>query len=291
VEAGQGGAELAAVVRYLELEFESYRPLGGIDPPVRHPLSFALPSDGDLILCDRPEGGSVRLVRAGQRVEEIALPEDFHPRMVADDDEGRVLVAGLGREHNALLLTTEGEVVRRYQLGDGIADLCYDQDGNLLVLRSVRRAGRPLLDRYGPEGDHVDRDEQVQRIMGHTSRVAGRMLVVQRDGTLWLDLSEKYDVDGALLDVIEPGELFGPGRITADRFGWDGIVALSERGSLTAMLPLGRRRSFRLPEEAVKAALGRPLSAEHDLLATRGEHLVVLASDRPAVLAFRMLSE
>ena len=291
MEAGQAGAEIAAGVRYLELELESYLPLGGIDPPVRHPLSFALPADGEVFLCDRPEGGSVRLVRVRQGPEEVSLPGDFHPRLVADDDEGRVLVAGLGREHNALLLTTEGEVVRRYQLGDGIADLCYDQDGNLLVLRSIRRAGRPLLDRYGPEGDHVDKDEQIQRIMGHTSRAAGRMLVVQRDGTLWLDLAEKYDVDGALLDVVEPAEIFGPGRITADRFGWDGIVAMSERGTLTAMLPLGRRRSFRLPEEAVKAALGRPLSAEHDLLATRGERLVVVASDRPAVATFRMLSE
>jgi len=41
----------------------------------------------------------------------------------------------------------------------------------------------------------------------------------------------------------------------------------------------------------VRDALGRPLSADHDLIATREEHLVVLATDHPTLLGFRMLSE
>jgi len=41
----------------------------------------------------------------------------------------------------------------------------------------------------------------------------------------------------------------------------------------------------------VRDAPGRPLSAEHDLIATREENLVVLATDRPALLTLRMLSE
>jgi hypothetical protein len=86
-------------------------------------------------------------------------------------------------------------------------------------------------------------------------------------------------------------ELFGPGRITADRFGWDGVVVLSERGALTVLLPHGRKRICRIPEAAVLEALGRPLSASHDLIATRDEHLVVLATDHPTLLGFRMLWE
>jgi hypothetical protein len=41
----------------------------------------------------------------------------------------------------------------------------------------------------------------------------------------------------------------------------------------------------------VKEALGRSLTAELDLIATREEHLVVLATDRPTLVGFRMLSE
>ena len=198
---------------------------------------------------------------------------------------------GTGPEHNAVLMDLNGREIRRLDLGPGISDVCYDPDGNIVVLRAMRRAPKSILDRYGPEGDHVVRDESIRRIMDHTTRTSGRMLLVQRDGTLWLDLAEKYDVDGALLDVIEPAELFGPGRISADRFGWDGVVVLSERGVLMALLPLGRKRVFRIPEPAVKQALGRPLSADYDLIATRDEHLVVLATDHPTLVGFRMLSE
>jgi hypothetical protein len=208
--------------------------------------------------------------------------------MVAEDGEGNVLVVGTGA---ASLLATDGRVIRPLELGAGIADVCYDPDGNLVVLRSVRRGQKSLLDRYGPEGDRVEKDETLARIMDHTTRTSGRMLLIQRDGTLWLDLAEKYDVDGALLDVIEPAEILGPGRIAADRFGWDGVVVLSERGVLMALLPQGRKRLFKIPEAAVRAALGRALSAEHDLIATRDEHLVVLATDHPTLLTFRMLSE
>jgi len=278
-------------VRYLELELESVRPLAGSSPPVRDPISFALPSDRVAVVCDRPESGAFRLVRIDDGETVLPHPADLHPRLVAEDGEGNLLVVGAGPGYNAVLLSLDGREIRRFDLGPGISDVCYDPDGNLVVLRAIRRGPRSILDRYGPEGDRVEKDESIRRIMDHTSRTSGRVLLIQRDGTLWLDVAEKYDVDGALLDVIEPAEMFGPGRIAADRFGWDGIVVLSERGVLTALLPLGRKRIFRIPEAAVRTALGRPLTAEHDLIATRDEKLVVLATDHPALLSFRMLSE
>ncbi|HZL70969.1 MAG TPA: hypothetical protein VFC86_00815 [Planctomycetota bacterium] len=232
-----------------------------------------------------------RLVKIGDGESVLPPAADFHPRLVAEDGEGNLLVVGTGPSHNAALLSLDGRELRRFDLGAGISDVCYDPDGNFVVLRAMRRAPQSILDRYGPEGDRVEKDEAIRRIMDHTTRTSGRMLLIQRDGTLWLDMAEKYDVDGALLDVIEPVELFGPGRISADRFGWDGVVVLSERGVLTALLPHGRKRLFRLPEAAVIEALGRPLSSAHDLIATRDEKLVVLATDHPTLLGFRMLSE
>jgi hypothetical protein len=281
----------AIAVRYLELELEYVRPLTGSSPPVRDPLSFALPADRVAVVCDRPESALFRLVRIGESEAILPHPANFHPRLVADDGEGNLLVVGAGPGHNAVLLGPDGGEVRRFDLGPGVSDVCYDPDGNLVVLRAMRRGPKSILDRFGPEGDRVEKDESIRRIMDHTSRTSGRMLLIQRDGTVWLDLAEKYDVDGALLDVIEPAEVFGPGRISADRFGWDGVVVLSERGALTALLPHGRKREFRIPEKAVTETLGRPLSAEHDLIATREEHLVVLATDHPTLLGFRMLWE
>ena len=290
-----GGAEeegeVATAVRYLELELEYVRPLAGSSPPIRDPISFALPADRVAVVCDRPESGVFRLVRVGDSETVLPHPANFHPRMVAEDGEGNLLVIGTGPSHNAALLSLEGVEIRKFDLGAGISDVCYDPDGNFVVLRAMRRAPQSILDRYGPEGDRVEKDEAVRRIMDHTTRTSGRMLLIQRDGTLWLDMAEKYDVDGALLDVIEPVEVFGPGRISADRFGWDGVVVLSERGVLTALLPHGRKRLFRVPEAAVLESLGRPLSAAHDLIATRDEHLVVLATDHPTLLGFRMLWE
>ena len=287
----EGEEAIAGGVRYLELELESVRPLGGSSPPVRDPISFALPRERTAVICDRPAPDQVRLVRVAEGETVLPLTAGFQPRIVAEDGEGNVLAVGTGPGFDAALLAPDGRELRRFDLGPGIADICYDPDGNFVVLRAIRPGPRPLLDRYGPEGDRVERDESIRRVMDHTSRTSGRLLLIQRDGTLWLDLAEKYDVDGALLDVIEPSEVFGPGRIAADRFGWDGVVVLSERGALTALLPHGRRRIFRVPEAAVRAVLGRPLSAAHDLIATREERLVVLATDRPALLGFRMLSE
>lgn len=287
----RGEEAIAGGVRYLELELESVRPLHGPGSTLRDPVSFALPTDDAVVICDRPSEGGFRLVRVAEEEVLLPHPSGLHPRLVAEDGDGRILAVGTGSGFNAALLALDGRELRRYDLGEGIADVCYDPDGNILVLRSIRRGPRPLLDRYGPEGDHVERDEQIRRIMDHTTRTTGRMLLVQSDGTVWLDLSEKYDVDGALLDVIEPAEVFGPGRVTADRFGWDGVAVLGERGNMTAFLPLGRRRVFRIPGAAVLEAIGRPLSAGTDLLATRGEKLAILATDRPALLTFRMLSE
>jgi hypothetical protein len=289
--APEEGEEVIAGVRYLELELEYIRPLTGSAPPIHDPLSFALPADRTAVICDRPESGVFRLVKVGETETVLPHPESFHPRLVADDGEGNVLVVGTGPAHNAVLLGLDGRVIRTMDLGAGISDLCYDPDGNIVVLRAMRRGPKGLMDRYGPEGDRSERDEALRRVLDHTTRTSGRMLLIQRDGTLWIDLSEKYDVDGALLDVIEPAELFGAGRISTDRFGWDGVVVLSGRGVLMALLPLGKKRLFRLPEKAIQDALGRPLTAEVDLIATRDEHLVVLATDRPTLLGFRMLWE
>ena len=282
---------IAGSVRYLELELESVRPLTGSSPLVRDPISFALPSDGVVVVCDRPESGVFRLVKIAASESGLQHPSDLHPRLVAEDGEGNLLVVGTGPGYNAALLGLDGKELHRFDLGPGISDVCYDPDGNIVVLRAMRRGPKSILDRYGPEGDRVEKDESIRRIMDHTTRNSGRVLLIQRDGTLWLDLAEKYDVDGALLDVIEPAELFGPGRIAADRFGWDGVVVLSERGVLTALLPHGRKRVFRIPESAVTESLGRPLTADLDLIATRDEKLVVLATDHPKLLTFRMLSE
>lgn len=289
--AAQAEGEEVIAVRYLELELEYVRRLAGSSPPVLDPLSFALTADRTAVLCDRPESGVFRLVKVGEKESVLPHPAHFHPRLVADDGEGNVLAVGTGPSHNAALLALDGREIRKLDLGPGISDVCYDPDGNLMVLRAMRRGPRSLLDRYGPEGDRVERDEAIRRIMDHTTRTSGRMLLIQSDGTLWLDMAEKYDVDGALLDVIEPAELFGTGRISADKFGWDGVVVLSDRGVLTALLPHGRKRLFRVPEQTVKDALGRSLTAELDLIATREEHLVVLATDHPTLLGFRMLSE
>jgi hypothetical protein len=287
----EGEVAIPGGVRYLELELEFVRPLTGSAPPVRDPLSFALPADRVAVICDRPESGVFRLVRIDDGETILPPTPGLHPRLVAEDGDGNLLVVGTGPEHNAALIALDGREIRRFDLGPGISDVCYDADGNIVILRAMRRGPKSLLDRYGPEGGRVERDEAIGRIMDHTTRTSGRMLLIQRDGTIWLDLAEKYDVDGALLDVIEPAELLGPGRMSADRFGWDGIVVLSERGVLMALLPMGRKRVFRIPEEAVKKALGRALTADTDLIATRDEHLVVLATDHPTLLGFRMLSE
>ncbi|MBI4564944.1 MAG: hypothetical protein HY716_09665 [Planctomycetes bacterium] len=280
-------------MRFLELELESLRLLDEVDPPLHGILCFCAPTDQDVILCDRPAGASSRLtfVPGSGRPRTWDLNLDFAPHLLADDDEGRVLAVGTGGECNAELLSLEGSILRRYGMGPAIADVAFDPDGNILALRAVRNAPHAWLDRYGPDGDRVERDAQITRIMGHTTQKVGVVLLIQNDGALWLNLTEKYDADGTLLDVIEPARDFGPGRVCADRFAWDGIVVLAERGDLTAVLPRGEKRRFHLPEQEIRSLLGRPLSASRDLIVSRGERLWVLVTDRPRLLSFRMLSE
>ncbi|HKS17356.1 MAG TPA: hypothetical protein VJU16_08590, partial [Planctomycetota bacterium] len=129
----------AIAVRYLELELESVRPLAGSSPPVRDPLSFALPDDRAVVVCDRPEAVTFRLVRVDGGEAVLPHPADLHPRLVAEDGEGNLLVVGTGSGDNAALLRLDGRVIRRFDLGPGISDVCYDPDGNIVVLRAVRR--------------------------------------------------------------------------------------------------------------------------------------------------------
>lgn len=281
-------------MRFLELELESARALEGVDPPLRDILGAAAPTDDDLFLLDRPDGSSTRLVRIRSAGPPVPVPlpvPRFFPRLLADDGEGNVLAVGVGAPHNAALLDVEGREVRRYDLGEEIADVAYDPDGNLVVLRMTRKNRRTLMDRYGPEGDRVVRDEQIERIAGHTEQMRGTVLVVQRDGSVWLNLAEKYTVDGELLDAINPAEVFGAGRVSADVLGWDGIVVLTEKGRIAALLPKGERRSVRVPEALVAARVGRPLSAATDFVLTREDHLTVVTTDVPRALRFRVLSE
>ncbi|HEU4334792.1 MAG TPA: hypothetical protein VFT32_09885, partial [Candidatus Eisenbacteria bacterium] len=151
------GEVATASVRYLELELEYVRPLAGSSPPVRDPLAFALPAERVAVVCDRPEGGAFRLIKIGESESVLPHPAGFHPRLVADDSEGNILVVGTGPEHNAVLMDINGREIRRLDLGPGISDVCYDPDGNIVVLRAMRRAPKSILDRYGPEGDHVVR--------------------------------------------------------------------------------------------------------------------------------------
>lgn len=281
-------------MRFLELELDSDRALEGIDPPLKDVLAAAAPTEDDLFLLDRPDGAVTRLtrVRGESAPEAVGLPTSrFFPRLLADDGEGSVLAVGVGAPHNALLLDAEGRERGRYDLGEEIADVAYDPDGNLVVLRMTRKGRRTLMDRYGPDGDRVVRDDQIERIAGHTEQTRGTMILVQRDGTVWLNLAEKYTVDGELLDAINPAEVFGPGRVSADLLGWDGIVVLTEKGRVAALLPKGQRRPIRIPEALVRSHLGRRLSAATDFLLTREDRLSVVTTDVPRVLRFRVLSE
>ncbi len=281
-------------MRFLELELEDAGDLGGLDPAPAGWLAACTPSDDDLWILDRPDGARTRLIRyrAGSPPVEIPIETpDFTPRLIADDGEGRILLAGAGRPHNAVLFNSEGREVRRYDLGPEIADLAFDPDGNIVVLRASRKGRRGLLDRYGIEGDRVVRDGQLETIAGHSEQLRGSMVLVQRDGTLWLNLAEKYTADGELLDAIDPAEVFGPGRVSADLLGWDGLLVLTSKGRLAALLPRGERRTVKLPAALVEAKLGRGLTAESDLVVTRGERGWILATDLNRRLSFRLLWE
>jgi len=281
-------------MRFLELDFESARTLEGADPPLQGLFSVASPTDDDLWTADRPDGAKVRILRwrTGAPPAEVTPgPANFFPRILADDGQGRVLIVGAGGPENAAMFEADGREARRFSLGEEIADLSFDPDGNLVVLRQARRGRRALLDRYGEEGDRVVRDPQIERIAGHTHLDRGAMLLIQRDGTLWMNLCEKYTADGELLDAIDPATTFGPGRVSADLLGWDGILVLSEKGVLTALLPRGVRRAVRVPEKIVQQHLGRGLNAALDLLVTRGEWMDVVATEQARRLRFRILSE
>jgi len=270
-------------VRFLELELERVDDLSPLHP--RDVQSLCAPSDSITVLLDRPDGARPRL----QRIEdggEIDLG-GFVPRLLADSPDGAILAIGAGGDFNGLLLSTSGEQVSRYRFGDGIADLGFDPDGNIFVLRPTP----PLLMRFGPEGDRVLDDPAVEDLHDATHQRDGWMLLIQNDGAIWLNLSEKFDHDGRLLAAVDPAALFGAGRVAADLIGWDGIVVLNARGEMTAVRGAGQTRAVRLPDGAIKKALGRTLTAELDLFVTKGEKLLLMATDRNALLRFRILSE
>lgn len=274
-------------MRYVELELECAQALNAVLPPLRDVLALARPDDEHVIICDRPDGATPRLscvASGGAREIRLDAP-GFLPRLLVDTDDARVLAIGRG-ENSGVLFDPTGRVLRRYNLGEGIVDATFDADGNIVVLRGQP----PLLDRYGPDGDLVDDDAQLLRIQELTTQHEGSMLLIQRDGTLWLNLAERYDADGELIDAIEPAEVFSAGHVAADLLGWDGIVVLNEEGRVVAATA-GGRRAVRVPEADVQRELGRGLSAAHDLLVTREERLWVLDTAGLKLLTFRILSE
>jgi len=268
-------------VRFIELELEASTDL----PPSRDIQSMASPG-GRLVLLDRPDGAMPRLRRFDGAWSDIAL-EGFLPRMLADSPDGGILAIGTGDNHSGALYGPSGGIVRRFRFGDGVTDVSFDPDGNIFVLR--REA--PLLLRFDPQGDRVLDDPAVEDIHDATQQKEGWMLLVQNDGAIWLNLSEKYDSDGKRLFSIDPAELFGPGRVAADVLGWDAILVLNETGAFTAVRKDGRHRSVRLPEAAIRRELGRPLTASFDLFTTKEERLTLVATDRNKALTFRILSE
>lgn len=275
-------------MRFVELELESSRVLDFARPPLRGVYAVALPDPDHLVACDRPDGATPRLTCVtGKEAREIRLDAPgFLPRLLVDAPDARVLAIGRG-ENGGVLFDVDGRVARRFNFGEGVIDATYDQDGNIVVLR----AQPPLLDRFGPDGDLVEGDPQIEDIQEHTSQREGSMLVIQRDGTLWLNLAEKYDARGELLGAIDPAEVFGPGRVAADLFGWDGILVLNEAGRLAALFTAQRRRTVRLPDEAIRSGLGRGLSAAKDVFVTREERMWLLDTEGMKLLVFRILSE
>jgi len=278
-------------VRYIELELEETRPLEGVEPPLANVCAVACPDDRFVVLCDRPDGATPRLTRwsrGGPHELTLLDAPGFIPRILVDsEDAGRVLAVGRGENSGVLFDIIEGRVASRFNLGEGVVDATYDNEGNIVVLR----AAPPLLDRYGPEGDLVERDRQIQRICEQTRVTEGTMLLIQRDGSVWLNLCEKFNADGELVGAIDPADVFGTGHVTADLIGWDGIVVLNEAGKLYVVERAGTRRAARLPAPDIERALGRPLTARLDLIVTRDEMLCVLATDVPRLLRFRILSE
>jgi hypothetical protein len=275
-------------MRFIELELEEVRELGEVTPPLRAPGAMACPQDGTIFVCDQPGDGPPRLLRWTRgRPSEVSLDAPgFLPRFLVDAGDERVLAVGRG-ENSGVLFDLRGRVVQRYNLGEGIADATYDPDGNIVVLRG----GRPLLDRYGPDGDLSEGDPQLERIAEQTSVESGDMLLIQRDAGLWLNLEELYDGEGEEVRRLDAEDVFGAGWVSADLLGDDGVIALTEDGRLVAVAARSAPREVRLPEDDLRRELGRGPSAATDLLVTRGERLLLLDPSQARLLAFRILSE
>ncbi len=267
-------------MRYVEIELESARKL-----PLGIAVSaIAMPAPDTLIVCS---GEPPRLLSLqGDRVRELNLDAPgFIPRFLVDADGGRVLAIGDG-ENSGVLFDATGALARRYNLGEGIVDAAYDPDGNIVVLRGAA----PLLDRYGPDGDLVDseQDAQIRNVHAQTQEEGGSMLLIGRDGSLWLNLREVFDTDG---DVLARWREVPEGRIAADLFGWDGVVILSESGVLQALTSKGEGREVRVPSAQIEKELGRGPSAASDIILTREERLFLIDTDGQRLLEFRILSE
>ncbi len=278
----EAGEENEAV-RFLELEFLESKDLGALK--AAGIASFCTPRPDRIFLLDRKPDGQPRLLRFDGEWSPVPL-EGFHARLLVDADAGDVLVLGKGTHHNAVLLDPQGRLKRTYLFGDGVADLTFDPDGNILVLRQQP----PLLMRFGPDGDRVLSDPPVEAILEATREKDAVMLLVQNDGSIWLNLAEKYDAEGKALLTLDAAAVFGAGRVSADLLGWDGIVVLGESGALTAVRG-SHLRPVRLPDAVIRKVLGRPLTASLDLFTTKDEQLTLLATDRSLLLRFRILSE
>lgn len=275
-------------MRFIELELEEVRDLGAVTPRLRVASAMACPDDDTLFVCDEPEEGRPRLLRWSRgRASEVRLDAPgFLPRFLVDAGDGCMLAIGRG-ENSGVLFDPRGRVMRRYNLGEGIVDASYDPDGNIVVLR----AARPLLDRYGPDGDLSEDDEVLGRIQDASQIESGDLLLIQRDGTLWINLEEQYDAEGELVRRLDAEDEFGAGWISADLLGDHGIIALTESGRMIALSGQEAPRAVRIPDADVRREMNRDLTAASDLLVTRGERLWLLDPAGGRLLAFRILSE
>jgi hypothetical protein len=264
-------------MRFIELDFEGSHALSGEVPEIR---AVAVPDERTLVLCSAHPPYLWSATPAGTRPMDLDAP-GFVPRLLVDADEGRVLAIGDG-ENSGVLLQPDGRVLRRFNLGEGIRDAALDPDGNIVVLRRAA----PLLDRYGPEGDLEEDDPQLTHVHEQTVEEEGRMLLIARDGSLWLNLREVYNVDG---EVLLRWRDVPSGRVSADLFGWSGTLVLDEDGALVVRTSEGESRH--VAAGPVEAALGRGATALRDVIITRDDRLWLVDTAGRRILSFRVMSE
>lgn len=247
------------------------------------PHGGAAPSPGparDLAFLAAARGLFV-LERGGARP--VALPDGFEPCLLVDCPRQELLVVDpLG---DTLALGLDGSVRRRIALGSEIADAAADDFGVFVL----RRSGH--LDKFDFEGRQLVDDPQVRRVNAASQSREGILLLVPYDGSVWLNLEEHFDDEGEPGLRVDPAALFGAGRVSGDLLGDDGVIVLTEEGRIVALDVRGRTCEAKTDRKRVRKALGRDLTASADCLATRGDRLTVLSTDKGAITTFGVYAE